>query len=140
MMKLSAAVIIYNQYGFLLLQRTMPPLIWAPPSGGVLPGETLVAAAIRETQEETGLRVSDLLPVEVWTGDNAGELATAVTFITKVNPATVTLSAEHDAYQWVSLAQLEQFAPHTTFALQAWGKYAQLYEYYRQLNHSEVTV
>ena len=31
--------------------------IWRPPGGGVLPGEQIVAGAVREALEETGLRV-----------------------------------------------------------------------------------
>ncbi|HEV2593154.1 MAG TPA: NUDIX hydrolase [Gaiellaceae bacterium] len=31
--------------------------IWRPPGGGVLPGEQVVAGAVRESLEETGLRV-----------------------------------------------------------------------------------
>lgn len=46
------------------IDRTRPgaPPTWFPVGGGVEEGETLQAAAIRETAEETGYRISDVGP------------------------------------------------------------------------------
>ena len=38
-----------------------PPEVFRPPSGGVEPGETIEAGALREALEETGLEISLLL-------------------------------------------------------------------------------
>jgi 8-oxo-dGTP pyrophosphatase MutT (NUDIX family) len=64
----SASMIIEDRDGaFLLLQRgpTAPwmPCRWNLPGGHVEPGETPAQAAVRETREETNLRVKTLRPV-----------------------------------------------------------------------------
>jgi 8-oxo-dGTP diphosphatase len=63
----SASVIIERDGEFLLLQRS-PTAAWMPcswnlPGGLIEPSETPVQAAVRETREETGLRVEALEPV-----------------------------------------------------------------------------
>jgi 8-oxo-dGTP diphosphatase len=51
--------------GIVLIKRRFPPPGWALPGGFVEYGETVEAAAIREAEEETGLKVTltDLLGV-----------------------------------------------------------------------------
>lgn len=44
--------------GIVLIKRRFPPPGWALPGGFVEYGETVEAAAIREAQEETGLKVT----------------------------------------------------------------------------------
>lgn len=46
----------------------VPPVFWATAGGGLEDGETIEAAAIRETFEETGISGIELGPV-VWTGE-----------------------------------------------------------------------
>ena len=46
--------------GIILIERKNPPFGWAIPGGFVDYGETLEAAAIRETIEETGMQLVDL--------------------------------------------------------------------------------
>ena len=50
-------VIIRYRDGIILIKRKNPPEGWALPGGFVDYGETLEAAAVREAEEETGLRV-----------------------------------------------------------------------------------
>ena len=49
-------VLVTTPRGILLLKRPYPP-VWEMPGGGIDPDESPADAAVRETEEETGLRV-----------------------------------------------------------------------------------
>ncbi|TAK12435.1 MAG: NUDIX domain-containing protein [Anaerolineae bacterium] len=67
---------------------------WTPPSGARQPGEDLTASARRELLEETGLTL-EITPTEFGTTDWP-------VFIAEAQPdCAVTLSAEHDRYEWL---------------------------------------
>ncbi len=103
-----AAVVVYRRAGadteFLVLHRSprdpdfAAEWAWGPPSGGRHPGEPLDRCAARELCEETGLR----LPVR---RTEAGAPDWAVYLAEAPRGAGVALSAEHDEYRWLPLAQ-----------------------------------
>lgn len=69
---LAASAVVMNTRGeVLLVLRSKEPQAgrWTVPGGRVEPGETLEDAAVRETFEETGLRVA--VDHEVWSLDLA---------------------------------------------------------------------
>ena len=73
---------------------------WTPPSGSRQPGEPVLAAALRELAEETGLAVpaADLRALDL-----SGEW---VRFGLDVAPGTqVRLDAEHDRFEWLPAAE-----------------------------------
>ncbi|QZY54862.1 NUDIX domain-containing protein [Crassaminicella profunda] len=51
------AIIIFDEDKKVLLQKRADVGLWGIPSGHVEPGESVVAAAIREVKEETGLNI-----------------------------------------------------------------------------------
>jgi len=57
LLRVSAAAIIRDAEGRVLLQRRSDNNLWGVPGGGMNIGETISDVAIREVQEETGLVV-----------------------------------------------------------------------------------
>ncbi|MDF2461740.1 MAG: hydrolase, partial [Candidatus Saccharibacteria bacterium] len=77
-----ASALIFSADGYLLMGRKDPssggvyPDAWHIPGGGVEPGESLKQAAIREVEQEVGLKLepSQLKPVATGTGATAKTL------------------------------------------------------------------
>lgn len=65
-----AAVIIKDDSGKILLHLRSDTGTWGIPGGAVNLGETLEDAAIREVFEETGLTVSELKLLDVFSGED----------------------------------------------------------------------
>ena len=66
--KVAAAAVVIREGRVLLIKRAHDPSrgMWAVPGGSVRPGETLQAAAERETREETGLIIKAGEPIHVF--------------------------------------------------------------------------
>lgn len=78
--------VVINPRGEVLLQLRRDTGTWAPPSGGVEPGETIAECAIREVREEAGIEVRPEAIVAVLSGEdytvtypNGDKLATVTT-------------------------------------------------------------
>lgn len=78
--------VVINLRGEALLQLRRDTGTWAPPSGGVEPGETIAECAIREVREEAGIEVRPEAIVAVLSGEdynvtypNGDKLATVTT-------------------------------------------------------------
>lgn len=78
--------VVINAHGEILLQLRRDTQTWAPPSGGVEPGETVADTAIREVYEETGISVVPERVVAVLSGrdyvvtyPNSDQMATVTT-------------------------------------------------------------
>jgi ADP-ribose pyrophosphatase YjhB (NUDIX family) len=121
---LTADVFVVRAGKFLALERG-PGLgegVWYLPGGLVERGEDPIAAAIRETREETGLKLEDVRLLRVWTYGPPGETHHTVhaTYVAVAPTGEVSLSAEHTAFGWMTpsayIAQwcneeLESFVP-----------------------------
>jgi len=60
----------------LLLQRRSDNGLWGLPGGGVEPGESVSAAIVREVREETGLDVTPVRLVGVYSAPENGQIVT----------------------------------------------------------------
>jgi len=77
--------VVINERDEVLLQLRRDSKTWAPPSGGVEPGETVADTAIREVNEETGISVEPDRVVAVLSGGDY-----SVTYPNGDKMATVT--------------------------------------------------
>lgn len=80
------------------------------PGGGVDDGETITEGAIRETFEETGLRVSHV--ISIFEGfdyqTKTKPKVRQINFKVEVEPGEVALEpTEHDEYCWISAADID---------------------------------
>ena len=106
---------------FLLLRRAKDdailPGLWQGVSGGLEPGESSMAAALRELSEEAGFGPDQvesfyhLDQVNQFPEPARGDILSAVVFAVRiVAGAEPTLSFEHDAMRWVSPEQALELA------------------------------
>jgi len=81
-------------------------------SGGIIEGETVPQAALREIKEETGL-----IPISLYSADivetfymkSCDKITFVPVFIGFVDKMEVSFSSqEHDAYEWLSFEEAKQ--------------------------------
>ena len=105
-----AKVLLVSQAGKVLTLRRSKtdarrPLEGDIPGGWVDEGEDFMAAAIRETEEETGIHLSpsDLQLVYTKTAYSDEKNTSWLFFIGRTDQAEVSLSPEHDQAEWLTL-------------------------------------
>jgi len=110
-----AKVLVVNVSGEILTLRRSAtderrPLQWDFPGGFVDAADTITTAAVRETKEEAGLTIAE--PRLVYAKSEVTPDHGSGTWLLFVAPAPadpqVTLSFEHDQFQWVKPADLLQ--------------------------------
>lgn len=106
--------LIKNKFGkYLLLHKTVEeskmdndPSLWDLPGGRLEYGEQIEDAILREVFEETGIKICTsniirpLNSVSVLRKD--GLHLVVLSYLVEIEDAEVTVSHEHDAYQWIS--------------------------------------
>jgi 8-oxo-dGTP diphosphatase len=115
----TVGAVILNRQGEAFAQRRSAdrrlfPDTWDIVGGHVEPGEPLLDALARETEEETGWhlrRVRRLLGVTTWTGDDDGGLRHEADYLVEVegdldNPALEW--SKHSAYGWFGRTGLDR--------------------------------
>ena len=113
--KSGANVILVDNGKILLLLRKggWKSGAWGPPGGGVDKGETPKQAAVRETYEESGLRVKpeDLKLLIQRTKHDYGMIYFYIT--DKFSDRGVALSHEHSGFSWADMKRIDELD--TTF-------------------------
>lgn len=110
-----ASAIVYNpdRQEFLLVKRAdtkdQHPSMWEFPGGKVDEGETPKDAALREMREETGLTGQVIRSGEPDIVDYPRESFKIYPFLVIVDDDDVSLSAEHNDFEWIEPENIDEF-------------------------------
>lgn len=88
--------------------------LWETVSGRVEPDEPLEQACLREIREETGLEVAlDPRPIDAYLARRGEAPMCVVVYRARRLSGEVTASDEHDAWEWLTPAELRARTPLT---------------------------
>jgi 8-oxo-dGTP pyrophosphatase MutT (NUDIX family) len=111
---IGAVVLIVDKQNRLLMMKRSDSGSWGLPGGAVEPGETVEEAALRETLEESGLRVEEMSLFGVFSGPecyykypNGDEVYNVtVAYLSREVSGDIRLNGEHTEWGWFSLVDL----------------------------------
>jgi 8-oxo-dGTP pyrophosphatase MutT (NUDIX family) len=109
-----AAVLIVDEQNRLLLMKRSDSGCWGPPGGATEPGEVVEDAARRETFEETGLQVGEMMLFGVFSGPelfykypNGDEVYNVtIVYLSQDAIGEVRLNSEHTEWRWFSADEI----------------------------------
>ncbi len=107
-MEVSQKAFVFNSAGKILALRrsdTDPsrPLTWDLPGGQLEERENLEESMRREIREEAGIEVEDLIVRGAYGSTNKrNEYWVMILYHAKVTDPVITLSYEHDQYEWLT--------------------------------------
>ncbi len=112
----AVAVVIRRGDAVLAMRRAKTkdagPGLWETLSGRLEPGEAPLGAAAREAFEECGLGIRlEPRPLSAYSATRLGEPMIVIVYAADYLSGEVVLSAEHDAYAWLTP---DAFAERTT--------------------------
>lgn len=106
------AVVAHNQK-VLLLKRSeklkQNPGQWGLPGGRLERGEQPAEGVVREIEEETKLKVSDLKLFEARSYETDDGMAIVIFYVAKTDSSEVGLDWENDDYRWIDIGEIEGF-------------------------------
>ncbi|MFI1864420.1 NUDIX hydrolase [Streptomyces jumonjinensis] len=112
-----AAAIVVHDNRVLMVRRRVSEgqLSWQFPAGKVEPGESRENAAVRETHEETGLKVNALELLGERVHPVTGRLMSYTACEVVSGTAHVADAEELDEVAWVAHAEIPQYVPYGLF-------------------------
>jgi 8-oxo-dGTP diphosphatase len=94
--------LIFQDRSLLLLRRSTQPQVWAPPGGRLLRDENPIQGLQREVQEECGIKIEVVMPMDTWFGPHDGRLTLGILYVCRYISGSVVLSSEHSDACWFS--------------------------------------
>ncbi|RJO70669.1 NUDIX domain-containing protein [Nocardia panacis] len=121
-LKPGASALVTDEHGRVLMQRRGDSGNWSLPGGIMEVGETLEDCAVRETFEETGLRIEITGLLGIYTdpehviayADGEVRQEFAVVYYGRVTGGQITVSHESTAVAFLNLAEVESLPVHPT--------------------------
>lgn len=112
-----AAAIVVREGRVLMVRRRVSEgqLSWQFPAGEVEPGEAREDAAVRETQEETGLEVAALRLLGERVHPKTGRLMSYTACEVMGGTAHVADTDELDEFAWVAHGEISRYVPYGLF-------------------------
>ncbi|WP_236241778.1 NUDIX hydrolase [Streptomyces sp. CC228A] len=112
-----AAAIVVHEGRVLMVRRRVSEgqLSWQFPAGEVEPGEAREDAAVRETQEETGLTVAAVKLLGERVHPKTGRLMSYTACEVLAGTAHVADTEELAELAWVALGEMPQYVPYGLF-------------------------
>lgn len=107
-------VLVWNsdktKFLMLLRGKTAPhgPLTWDIPGGDVEESEELIASAVREVKEESGLSVIEPITSFVYLDRQPDETVLTIFYECVSNSEEVNISWEHDEYRWLTYDEAKE--------------------------------
>lgn len=113
---ISAAIICDGDRVLMVRRRVKEgELSWQFPAGGIEPGESPEEAAVRETLEETGLKVEAARLIGQRVHPKTGREMSYTACSVVGGEAHVADADELDAVAWVTLAEIPEYVPYGLF-------------------------
>ncbi|WP_181785105.1 NUDIX hydrolase [Streptomyces phytophilus] len=113
---ISAAIVVQDGRVLMVRRRVREgELMWQFPAGAIESGESAEAAAVRETQEETGLTVEAVKLLGERVHPKTGRLMSYTACDPTSGTARVADADELDAVAWVTLGEIPEYVPYGLF-------------------------
>ncbi|MFE7398817.1 NUDIX hydrolase [Streptomyces sp. NPDC057557] len=113
---ISAAIIVQGDRVLMVRRRVKEgELMWQFPAGAIEAGESAKDAAVRETEEETGLTVKAIRLLGERVHPKTGRLMSYTACEALSGEARVADDEELDAVAWVAHAEISEYVPYGLF-------------------------
>lgn len=113
---ISAAIIVSDGKVLMVRRRVSEgKLSWQFPAGAIEPGEGAEDAAVRETEEETGLSVKAVRLLGERVHPNTGRLMSYTACEVVDGEAHVADAEELDAVAWVAHSEITDYVPYPLY-------------------------
>lgn len=113
---ISAAIIAQNGQVLMVRRRVKEgELMWQFPAGAIEAGESAEGAAVRETEEETGLTVKAIRLLGERIHPKTGRLMSYTACEVLSGEARVADDEELDAVAWVAHGEISEYVPYGLF-------------------------